>query len=177
MSVTYDRFRLTLTGAASYGYGKKTFRRGVPVETSDTRLIDWAQKSGRFTVEPVLDADQAQADAGAPHADPEAKEWNVEHGRIVEKDVPAPPEKSETAEGDDQPPAEPTEPDPDTGAARSWIDDVLKDLLGMSVREIGPKLEQMTPADLQKLRELEVARGDTRKTLLEEIDQELRKKG
>ena len=147
MPVTYDRFKLTLTGAASYGFGGRTFRRGVTVETSDPVLIDWVQKTGRFRIEPVLEAER-KPDPKAPEAESDP-----------EPEAPAPP----------------VEPAPKP--ARSWTDDVLEALLGEPIKDIVPRLDGMTVADLRRLRELEDARPDTRKTLLEEIDQELRKKG
>ncbi|MBU0515707.1 MAG: hypothetical protein KJ621_13140, partial [Proteobacteria bacterium] len=67
-------------------------------------------------------------------------------------------------------------PEPDPPDGRSWSDDALQALLVEPIKTIEPRLAELTVADLERLRELEEAEPDTRKTLLSEIDQELDKK-
>ncbi len=165
----FEKFRLTLTGAASHSFGRKTYVRDKPVTSDDPDEVAWAMKTGRFKVEPVEEAPAVPVDPEPAPADPGPAPVEPDPGQAPEL---ADPEAAPEAQPD--PPA--TEPEPPAPDGRTWSDDALRALLAESIKTIGPKLTEMTVADLERLRELEEAEPDTRKTLLTEIDQELDKK-
>ncbi len=162
----FEKFRLTLTDAASHSFGRKTYVRGKPVVSDDQAEVAWAMKTGRFKVEPV---EEAPADPGPAPVEPDP----VPAAEAADPALEAQPEPP-APESEPEPPA--TDPGPPGPDGRTWSDDALQALLAESIKTIEPRLAEMTVADLERLRELEEAEPDTRKTLLTEIDQELDKK-
>ncbi|MBU0516698.1 MAG: hypothetical protein KJ621_18230 [Proteobacteria bacterium] len=169
----FEKFKLTLTGAASHSFGRKTYLRGKPVVSDDQDEVAWAMRTGRFKVEPVDEADPAPVDPeqapsrGGVMVTLNPKEIARAVADGLNNQDPEPVSAEETPE-----PA----PEPDPPDGRSWSDDALQALLVEPIKTIEPRLAELTVADLERLRELEEAEPDTRKTLLSEIDQELGKK-